>query len=122
MKRMLRKQWDGNRGKIVLELRGEVLVKHERSKDRLRVLGGKGHAVDESMIQEALLLGAKEIYINEDSRRLVWRADLLGTKPDVRTIARIRRRCFDLRLFELVEGVERAPESLRDADGFAVGE
>jgi hypothetical protein len=43
----------------VLELRGEALIKHERSKDRLRVLGGKGHAIDESMLQEALRLGAK---------------------------------------------------------------
>ncbi|WP_029165549.1 MULTISPECIES: hypothetical protein [Aminiphilus] len=110
MESIIRKRWYGNRGKIVLELRGEALIKHERSKDRLRVLGGKGHAIDESMLQEALRLGAKVLYINEDSRRLVWRADLRDIKPDVRTIAGIRRRCFDLRFFELVEGVEHAPE------------
>jgi len=105
-----RKHWYGNRGKIVLELHGDALVKHEKSKDRLRVLSEKGHAVDECMIQEALSLGAKEIYINEDSRRLVWRAKLADIIPDVRTIAGIRRRCFDLCLFELVEGIENAPE------------
>ena len=105
-----RKHWYGNRGKIVLELHGDALVKHEKSKDRLRVLGDKGHAVDESMIQEALSLGAKEIFINEDSRRLVWRAKLADIKPDVRTIAGVRRRCFNLCFFELVEGVENAPE------------
>ena len=105
-----RKHWYGNRGKIVLELHGENLVKHERSKDRLRVLGEKGHAIDESMYQEAVSLGARELFINEDSRRLVWRAKLADIRPDVRTIAGVRRRCFDLRLFELVEGVENAPE------------
>lgn len=105
-----RKHWYGNRGKIVLELHGDALVKHERSKDRLRVLGEKGHAVDEAMFQEALSLGAKEIFINEDSRRLVWRAKLADIRPDVRTIAGIRRRCFDLRYFELVEGLSNAPE------------
>ena len=105
-----RKHWYGNHGKIVLELHGENLVKHERSKDRLRVLGEAGHAVDECMIQEALSLGAKEIFINEDSRRLVWRAKLADIRPDVRTIAGVRRRCFNLCFFELVEGVENAPE------------
>lgn len=105
-----RKHWYGNRGKIVLELHGDALVKHERSKDRLRVLGEKGHAVDEAMFQEALSLGAKEIFINEDSRRLVWRANLADIRPDVRTIAGIRRRCFNLCFFELVEGIEHAPE------------
>lgn len=105
-----RKHWYGNHGRIVLELHGNALVKHERSKDRLRVLGDKGHAVDESMIQEAISLGAKEIFINEDSRRLVWRAKLADIRPDVRTIAGVRRRCFNLCFFELVEGIEHAPE------------
>ena len=105
-----RKHWYGNRGKIVLELHGDALVKHEKSKDRLHVLGDKGHAVDEYMMQEALSLGAKEIFINEDSRRLVWRAKLADIKPDVRTIAGVRRRCFNLCFFELVEGIENAPE------------
>ena len=105
-----RKHWYGNHGKIVLELHGGALVKHEHSKDRLRVLGEKGHAIDEQMYQEALSLGAKEIFINEDSRRLVWRAKLADIRPDVRTIAGVRRRCFDLRNFDLVEGIEHAPE------------
>ncbi len=105
-----RKHWYGNHGRIVLELHGENLVKHEKSKDRLRVLGEKGHAIDESMYQEAVSLGARELFINEDSRRLVWRADIADLPRDVRTIAGVRRRCFNLCFFELVEGVERAPE------------
>jgi hypothetical protein len=103
------KQWRGNHGRIVLELYGDALVKHERSKDRLRVLGETGHAIDEQMYREAVSLGARELFINEDSRRLVWRAKLADIKPDVRTIAGVRRRCFDLRNFDLVEGVEDAP-------------
>ena len=105
-----RKHWYGNRGKIVLELHGGALVKHEHSKDRLRVLGEKGHAIDEQMYQEALSLGARELFINEDSRRLVWRADIADLPRDVRTIAGVRRRCFNLCFFELVEGIEHAPE------------
>ena len=105
-----RKHWYGNHGRIVLELYGDALVKHERSKDRLHVLADRGHAVDECMIQEALSLGAKEIFINEDSRRLVWRADIADLPRDVRTIAGVRRRCFNLCFFELVEGIEHAPE------------
>jgi len=105
-----RKHWYGNHGKIVLELHGENLVKHEKSKDRLRVLGEKGHAIDEQMYQEALSLGARELFINEDSRRLVWRADIADLPRDVRTIAGVRRRCFNLCFFELVEGIEHAPE------------
>ncbi len=104
-----RKHWYGNHGRIVLELHGGALVKHEHSKDRLRVLGEKGHAIDEQMYQEALSLGARELFINEDSRRLVWRADIADLPRDVRTIAGVRRRCFDLRNFDLVEGVEDAP-------------
>ena len=104
------KRWYGNGGRVVLELHGSALVKHERSKDRLRIMQFMGHGVDESSLQEALRLGATEIYFNEDNRHLVWVADLkeiLG-KSQIKVIAGIRRRCFDLRQFELVEGIAPA--------------
>ena len=104
------KRWYGNGGRVVLELHGSKLVKHERSKDRLRIMQCMGHGVDESSLQEALRLGATEIYFNEDNRRLVWAADLkeiLG-KSQIKVIAGIRRRCFDLRQFDLVEGIAPA--------------
>lgn len=93
-----------------MELHGAALVKHERSKDRLRIMQYMGHAIDEATLQEALRLGATEIFINEDNRRLVWAADLkeiLG-KSQIKVIAGIRRRCFDLRQFEIVEGIAPA--------------
>ena len=104
------KRWYGNGGRVVLELHGSSLVKHERSKDRLRIMQCMGHGVDESSLQEALRLGATEIFINEDNRRLVWAADLkeILPKSQIRAIAGIRRRCFDLRRFEIVEGIAPA--------------
>lgn len=93
-----------------MELHGSALVKHEQSKYRLRIMQCMGHAIDEATLQEALRLGATEIFINEDNRRLVWAADLkeiLG-KSQIKVIAGIRRRCFDLRHFELVEGLAPA--------------
>jgi hypothetical protein len=104
------KQWYGNGGRVVLELHGAALVKRERSKDRLRIMQCMGHAIDEATLQEALRLGATEIFINEDNRRLVWVADLkeILPKSQIKVIAGIRRRCFDLRRFELVEGIAPA--------------
>lgn len=104
------KRWHGNGGRVVLELHGAALVKHERSKDRLRIMQYMGHAIDEATLQEALRLGATEIYFNEDSRRLVWAADLkeILPKSQIKVIAGIRRRCFDLRQFAVVEGIAPA--------------
>lgn len=104
------KRWYGNGGRVVLELHGAALVKHERSKDRLRIMQYMGHAIDEATLQEALRLGATEIFINEDNRRLVWVADLkeILPKSQIKVIAGIRRRCFDLRRFEIVEGIAPA--------------
>lgn len=104
------KRWYGNGGRVILELHGSALVKHEQSRYRLRIMQCMGHAIDEATLQEALQLGATEIFINEDNRRLVWAADLkeiLG-KSQIKVIAGIRRRCFDLRHFELVEGLAPA--------------
>ena len=104
------KRWHGNGGRVVMELHGSALVKHERSKDRLRIMQCMGHAIDEATLQEALRLGATEIFINEDNRRLVWVADLkeILVKSPIKAIAGIRRRCFDLRQFEIVEGIAPA--------------
>ena len=104
------KRWHGNGGRVVMELHGSALVKHERSKDRLRIMQCMGHAIDEATLQEALRLGATELYFNEDNRRLVWVADLkeILVKSPIKAIAGIRRRCFDLRQFEIVEGIAPA--------------
>ena len=93
-----------------MELHGSALVKHEQSRYRLRIMQCMGHAIDEATLQEALRLGATELYFNEDNRRLVWAADLkeILPKSQIKTIAGIRRRCFDLRHFELVEGLAPA--------------
>jgi len=104
------KRWFGNGGRVVLELHGSALVKHEQSRYRLRIMQCMGHAIDEATLQEALRLDATELYFNEDNRRLVWAADLkeILPKSQIKTIAGIRRRCFDLRQFDLVEGIAPA--------------
>lgn len=104
------KLWHGNGGKVILELHGSNLVKFERARDRLRIMGGMGHGLDESMLQEAISLGANMMFINEDHRSFVWQANLqeVLAKSRIRTIGNIRRRCFDLRHFDLVEGIAPA--------------
>ncbi len=105
------KHWYGN-GKIVLELHDNgALVKHERSKDRLRILGGMAHAIDADMVDEAIALGAETLFISEDGQKIVWEAGLSEVMPlsTIKNIRGIRRRCFDLRNFSIAKGIENAP-------------
>ncbi len=106
------KQWRGNRGAVVLQLFDNgSLVKFERAKDRLTILRKMAHAIDASMMDEAIALGAKTLFISEDSQKIVWEAELEKVMPlsQVRNICGIRRRCFDLRRFIIVKGIENAP-------------
>ena len=105
------KHWYGN-GKVVLQLFDNgSLVKFEKAKDRLTTLGGMGHAIDIDMMEEAVALGAKTFYISEDGQRIVWEAELERVMPlsVIKNICGIRRRCFDLRHFSIVKGIESAP-------------
>ena len=102
------RQWTGNHGLAVLTLHADgKLVKVEKSRDRLHVLGDRGHAVDCSMIAEALSLGAETLEIREDGGAYVWRSELapLIGKSKVVTLAGVRRWAFYLEHFDLVRGV-----------------
>ncbi len=102
------RSWTGNHGRVVLTLHvGGLLVKSEKSVDRLHVLGDRGHAVNHSMIAEALSLGAKTLEIREDGGAYVWRSELapLIGKSKVVTLAGVRRWAFYLEHFDLVRGV-----------------
>ena len=99
--------WVGNRGRVVLTLHaGGLLVKSEKSVDRLHVLGDRGHGIDVSMIAEALSLGAKTLEIEEDGGAYVWCAELapLLAKSKVVTLAGVRRWALLLTEFDLVKG------------------
>ena len=101
------RSWTGNHGRVVLALHvGGRLVKSEKSRDRLNVLSGRGHAIDCSMIAEALSLGAKTLEIREDAGAFIWRADLapLLAKSKVVTLAGVRRWALYLEHFDLVKG------------------
>ncbi len=101
------RSWTGNHGRVVLTLHSDGrLVKSEKSCDRLHVLSGRGHAVDCSMIAEALSLGAKTLEIREDAGAFIWRADLapLLARSKTLKLARVRRWAFYLEHFDLVKG------------------
>lgn len=102
------RSWTGNHGRVVLTLHSDGrLVKSEKSRDRLNVLSGRGHAIDCSMIAEALSLGAATLEIREDGGAYVWCAELepLIGKSKVLTLAGVRRWAFYLSDFDLVRGV-----------------
>ena len=102
------RSWTGNHGRVVLTLHSDGrLVKSEKSCDRLHVLGDRGHAIDCSMIAEALSLGAETLEIREDGGAYVWRSELapLIGKSKVVTLAGVRRWAFYLEHFDLVRGV-----------------
>ncbi len=110
------RSWTGNHGRVVLTLHSDGrLVKSEKSCDRLHVLGDRGHAIDCSMIAEALSLSATTLEIREDAGAFIWRAELapLIGKSKVVTLAGVRRWAFLLTEFDLVKG--EAPEWYRDA-------
>ena len=99
--------WTGNHGRVVLTLHSDGrLVKSEKSCDRLHVLGDRGHAIDCSMIAEALSLGAKTLEIREDGGAYVWCAELapLLAKSKVVTLAGVRRWELYLEHFTLTKG------------------
>ena len=101
------RQWTGNHGRVVLSLHDNgLLVKNEKSVDRLHVLGDRGHAIDCSMIAEALSLGAETLEIREDGGAYVWRAELapLLARSKVMTLAGVKRWAFLLEHFDLVRG------------------
>ena len=91
-----------------MTLENGVLVKHEKSKDRLRIMSNMGHAVDEQWIAEAVSLGARILEIHEDGAALIWRAELETLPVLRRKICGTLRRVFDLRDFDLVRGTPPA--------------
>ena len=96
--------WFAQNGRAVLTLENGVLVKHEKSKDRLRILNNMGHAIDAAWVSEAVALGARILEIHEDGTALIWRAELEDLPVLQRKICGILRCCYDLRRFRLARG------------------
>ena len=108
--------WVGNHGRVVLTLHSDGrLVKSEKSRDRLNVLSGRGHALDCSMLDEALKAGARTLEIREDGGAYVWRAELapLLGRSKTTMLAGVRRWAFLLEHFDLVLGI--APDWYTEA-------
>lgn len=88
-----------------------VLHKSEKQKDRLRVTGGRSHALDETLLEEAVRAGGKILEVKErgiSGEIRVFRVSL----EDVRrygkrlTLAGISRWTVPLSCCELVQGPE----------------
>ena len=112
-------RWDGGaemkslhnaNGKIYAQIDDDgVLRKCEKQCDRLRISGGREHALDETLLQEALRLGVKRLEIRErgnDGGSRLWKIALddLLRYGKRRRLAGVERRTIPLLHCELVSG------------------
>lgn len=109
-----------DRGRAYARLEGSVLHKSEHEKDRLRVTGGRSHALDEDLLDEVIQSGGKTLEITEKGiagEVRVFRVSL----EDVRrygkrlTLAGISRWTVPLAACELISGLEE-PWRLADRE------
>jgi hypothetical protein len=98
-----------------------VLHKSERQKDRLRVTGGRSHAVDEGLLDEVLQAGGKTLEITEkgiSGETRIFRIPL----EDIRrygkrlTLAGISRLTVPLAACHLVQGPEEEWRAVERAE------
>ncbi len=100
-----------DKGKAFASLEGNVLHKSEHQKDRLRVTGGRSHALDETLLDEVLQAGGKILEITEkgiSGETRVFRIPLEDIRKHGKrlTLAGISRWTVPLPCCELVQGPE----------------
>ena len=88
---------------------GGVLRKSEKERDRLRIFGGRSHAIDEELTNECSRLGVEELQIREKADGggvRVWRISLEDVRQygKIRTLRGVLRRTIPLVRCELVSG------------------
>lgn len=59
------KVFRNSRGAVFARLEGEILYKSEKQGDRLHVSGGRSHAIDADLLDEALAAGGRVLRIKE---------------------------------------------------------
>lgn len=97
-----------------------TLHKSEHKKDRLRVTGGRSHALDETLLDEVLQAGGKTLEITEkgfSGEVRVFRIQLEDVRKHGKrlTLAGISRWTVPLAVCELVSGLEE-PWRLADRE------
>ena len=116
------KSFHNERGIVFARLDDDgVLHKSERQKDRLRVTGGRSHAVDEGLLDEVLQAGGKTLEITEkgiSGETRIFRIPL----EDIRrygkrlTLAGVSRWTVPLPCCELVQGPEEECRAVERAE------
>jgi len=86
------------------------LIKNEKEKDRLHILGNRGYAVDVVLVDEALRAGATVLEILEKPLacgQRIYRVPLsdLLKYASIKTLGGVRRYAFSLAIFTLVSGI-----------------
>ncbi|MGI6251834.1 MAG: hypothetical protein ACOYJV_00135 [Aminivibrio sp.] len=61
----MKKAFHNHKGKVYATLENGVLRKSERQKDRLKVTGGRAHAIDADLLSEAIGAGGRVLQIRE---------------------------------------------------------
>lgn len=61
----MKKVFHNTSGKVFAVLEGTTLKKSEHQKDRLKVTGGRSHAVDADLLEEAIEAGAEFLEVSE---------------------------------------------------------
>lgn len=109
MKKELVKSFFNSNGKIFATLTSDgILTKTEYEKDRLRIYGGRAHAIDADVVQEALRLQGRTLLIREkttDGKVRKWSISLkMLEKAPRRQLRGIERIVIELSKCELVSG------------------
>lgn len=113
MKKEIIKSFFNSSGKVFATLTSDgILTKTEYEKDRLRIYGGRAHAIDAAVVQEALRLQGRTLLIREkttDGKVRKWSVPLKNLeRAPRRRIRGIERVIIELSKCELVSG---QPES-----------
>lgn len=85
----------------------DSFLKFEQKKDRLRIFGNRGHAIDEDLFEELSRMGVQIIILDEKDGKVfrIWRTSIqkLETAPR-RRLAGVKRIIIELSKCELLSG------------------
>lgn len=103
------KNFHNANGRIYAQIADGILRKSEKERDRLRIFGGRSHAIDEDLFDECCRLGVSELRIREktdDGVFRVWKISLDDVRQygKIRTLRGIERRTIPLVCCKLVSG------------------
>lgn len=107
----MKRTFFNDRGKAFASLEGNILHKSEHQKDRLKISGGRSHALDEDLLDEVIQSGGKTLEITErgfSGETRIFRISLGDIRKHGKrlTLAGVSRWTVPLPCCELVKGPE----------------